>query len=274
MTMTTHEITDFQTDVLDRSRQVPVLVDFWAAWCGPCRMLGPVLERLAAEAGGRWVLAKVDTEAHPDLAERYGIQGIPNCKLFVDGEVVDEFTGALPEPQLRRWLEQAVPSPATAVIGEAAAMLDAGRYYEAAVALRGVLEAEPANDPARMLLAQALLRLAPEQVEPTLAPLGEHSEHADRADALRTLARLVALDAAPGALPEGAAKVHVLDASRCLRAGDWDGTLAALIEAMRAERGYADGVAREAGRAVYRLLGIQHPACEKHHRAFASAMHV
>jgi len=106
-----HEIVDFDKDILQRSHQVPVVVDFWAAWCGPCRVLGPVIERLAGEAAGRWELAKVDTEAHPEIAERYGIVSIPNVKLFVNGEVADEFVGAIPEAEIRRWLEAAVPSP-------------------------------------------------------------------------------------------------------------------------------------------------------------------
>ena len=106
-----HEITDFTTDVLERSNSIPVLVDFWAAWCGPCRTLGPVLERLAEKQAGRWVLAKVDTEKFPQIAAQYGVRGIPNVKLFIKGKVVDEFTGALPERAVEQWLAKAVPGP-------------------------------------------------------------------------------------------------------------------------------------------------------------------
>jgi putative thioredoxin len=274
MSATTHAITDFQADVLDRSHTVPVLVDFWADWCGPCRMLGPVLEKLAAEADGRWVLAKVDTEAHPDLAQRFGIQGIPNCKLFVDGEVFDEFAGALPEPQLRRWLDDALPSTTAAALAGAEGLLAEGRFYEAALAAREVLAASPGDDAARVLLGRTLLRLDPEGVSEALAGIAEDSEHHDAAAALRTLAALALAGDHPEALPDGPARVHVLSAARCLRAGDWDGTLAALIDGMRAQRDGVGLTAREAGRAVYRLLGIRHPACDAHHRAFASALNV
>ncbi len=97
-----HEVRDFTAEVVERSRRVPVLVDFWAPWCGPCKMLAPVLEHLAGEAGTRWELAKVNTDEHPDLAGQYGIASIPNVKLFRDGKVVNEFTGFLPEAELRR----------------------------------------------------------------------------------------------------------------------------------------------------------------------------
>lgn len=100
----------FEVDVLQRSESIPVVVDFWAAWCGPCRVLGPIIESLAADANGRWELVKVDTEAHPELMQRYRIQGIPAVKMFFKGEVIAEFTGALPAPQIQAWLDEHIPS--------------------------------------------------------------------------------------------------------------------------------------------------------------------
>src|SRR5512147_1473306 len=125
----------FEAAVIDESRRRPVVVDFWAPWCGPCRTLGPVLEKLAAAGGGDWLLAKVNVDDSPELAGRFGVQGIPAVKAFRDGEVIDEFVGALPEREVRRWLDGVAPGPADTAFAEARALLEAGKEAPARQAL-------------------------------------------------------------------------------------------------------------------------------------------
>ncbi|MGH2786329.1 MAG: tetratricopeptide repeat protein [Actinomycetota bacterium] len=151
--------TDFQEQVLERSHEVPVVVDFWAEWCGPCRILGPILERLAGEADGGWVLAKVDVDSNPRLSAAAGVQGIPAVRAFKDGREVAEFTGALPEPQVREWLKQLGPSSADLLVSEGRSAEAAGDLAGAAELYRGALDHEPGDNEARSLLAAVDMKL-------------------------------------------------------------------------------------------------------------------
>lgn len=158
MSTTIRDLEQGQFDaVLERSTQVPVVVDFWAAWCGPCRILGPILERLATEAAGEWELVKVDADRHPDLVRRFRVQGIPTVIGFRDREPVARFTGAIGEGQLRQWLSQVVPTRADrfALAGEMAAR--DGLVAVAEENFAAALELDPAHVRAGTGLAAILL---------------------------------------------------------------------------------------------------------------------
>lgn len=149
----------FAEEVLRRSHERPVVVDFWAEWCGPCRTLGPVLERLAVEAKGEWVLAKVDVDANGSLAAAAQVQGIPAVRAFRDGRQVDEFTGALPESQVREWLVGLGPQPADLAVAGATEAAEAGDLEAARDGFRRALDLDPGHEMARKGLAEVELRL-------------------------------------------------------------------------------------------------------------------
>ena len=149
-----YELNDFQTDVLEQSLTIPVLVDFWAEWCAPCRMIGPVLEKLAEAHKDKLRLVKIDTEQHPEIAGYLGIRSIPNVKLFIDGQVSDEFSGALPEEAIAQWLQRAIPALQPGQIEQAKMLLSAERTQEARRLLQAIIANESETEEARVLLAQ------------------------------------------------------------------------------------------------------------------------
>jgi len=98
--------TNFEKEVIEKSKEIPIVVDFWAEWCGPCRMIGPVMEKLAKEYDGKFILAKLDVQENQVMASKYEIRSIPCVKLFKDGKIVDEFIGSLPESEIKGWLNK------------------------------------------------------------------------------------------------------------------------------------------------------------------------
>jgi len=166
----------FQSEVLERSLTTPVVIDFWAEWCGPCKQLSPVLEKLAVEYGGAWVLAKVDVDANQRLAQMFRVQGIPMVYAVVGGQPVDAFTGVVPEPQLRQWLDAvlqagggAAPAAEDPRLAEADQALMTGDLDAAERAYQKILSESPAESAAEAGLAQVALTRRVQEVDPAAA---------------------------------------------------------------------------------------------------------
>jgi putative thioredoxin len=278
---------DFDEVVLRGSSSRPVLVDFWAPWCAPCRALTPILERIAAEFADRLTLAKLNTEDEPELAARYGVRGIPNCKLFVDGSVSDEFTGALPERAIRDFLARALPSPAAPLLAAAKALLQRDAAAAALAQIDEALALDPEDEDVLLTRAEALLALnraadAHAALADLEAPARERSRPVRderRFAGLKARAALAAdADDDPQALARKAAATPVdcaakLAYARSLAAaGDYERALAELLAIVKTDRTFGDDIGRRTMLTVFEALPADSDLARRYRRELAAAL--
>jgi putative thioredoxin len=276
-------LADFEQEVIEASFKQPVVVDFWAPWCGPCKSLKPILEKLAAEYGGKFVLAKVNADENQQLSAQFGVRGIPDVKAVVNGKVVDEFSGALPESGVREWLNKILPSPAEALRQEAQVKRGAGDDAGALQLLAQASQLDPGNewvrvDAAEIMFVQGEL----EEARRLLSSIRDEDVARD-ARTLQLTAQIRLAEMNAGGENEGTLLAAIeadagnLDARLKLAnlmvgSGRYEEGMDQLIEIVRRDRGFQDDIGRKTLLDVFSLLGGQGELVSRYRRLLASAL--
>ncbi len=260
---------DFTAEVIDRSYNVPVVVDFWAPWCGPCQYLGPVIEQLAAEANGRWELVKVNTDENQHLMQQYGIQGIPAVKLFHKGNVIADFTGALPKHEIEKWLNKHIPDETKTAYAELRESTQWPATEEQITKLAEFIT-EHAG------FADAVIDMAAEQVltDPdaslnAMKNITFGHPRFDTVQAIRTLAEMLEVDAEN----EEKYQDRIVSIQSALREKNIEQALEKLIEFVMIDKSFQDELPRRSVIAIFHLLGQQHELSKKYQRRFSMALY-
>jgi len=273
---------DFQTSVVEESRKRLVLVDFWAPWCGPCRTLSPIIEKLADAYAGRFLLAKVNSDENEALAGEFGVRGIPNVKAFYGGEMIDEFTGAMPEGMVRQFIDRLLPSAAEEQRQAAMQAFFAGQAEQALASLEDAQQLEPENDAIRMDRAEILLALDRADDAATLLdelkPLSAMDPRAEHLRAELTFAGGKVASEDIGALETRVASnpqdlgTRLTLAKRYVSDKQFEPALKHLLEITRADRSFGDDAGRKTMLAIFELLGSDHPLTSQYRRLLAASL--
>ena len=274
----------FEKDVIAASALAPVLVDFWAPWCGPCKTLGPMLEKLEAEYAGKWRLVKVNVDENQELAAHFQVRSIPHVMAFADGRPVDQFIGVLPEGQLREFLDRLVPQGADAARAEAQAALAEGHREDAYDALKEALAYDPGYDDARLDLIELLLEdnridearnevdlLSPKTTQGIDARFNAIKTRLDAVDAAADLPPTDALEARVAAEP-GDLEARFDLASALIARRNYTGALEHLLAIVQRDRTFRDDIGRKTMLSVFDLAAHQPEIVSQWRRKLSAAL--
>lgn len=260
---------DFEKEVIERSYSKPILVDFWAPWCGPCQYLGPILDELANEANSKWVLVKVNADENPQLLVQYKVQGIPSVKLFIDGKVVAQFSGALPKHQIKKWLAENLPDPAK----KEYLVLKETMPWPANETQITQLAHFIAEHPG---FADAVIDMAAQQVltdsEASLNAMRNITFGHPRFDtvtAIRTLGELLSAHVDSNEITDKLLQ----SAQTNLRQKKIEPAIESLIELITINKAFQDELPRRAVIALFNLAGANSPLSKKYYRRFSMALY-
>ena len=264
---------DFEYQVLEYSKSLPVVVDFWAEWCGPCRVLGPMLEQLAVEAQGTFRLAKLNVDENPNLALRYAVRSIPVVKAFRGGQMIAEFMGAQPEQRLREFLRSIAPTQGDLAIEKGYSLLAMQRAQNAEQAFREALNLASGNSSALLGLARSLLMEGQGQESYAILANFPASREYASAEILLPLAQgLINQEKGQIFTAEDPLDPAFFNAMRLVKRGNFEAAMDGLLDVLRENKRYRDGMARRILVGILEMLGNDNPLTRQYRSELASVL--